>query len=99
IARLEAAEQLLAGVPQPAADGAGAVAQLDLDEQVAVAVGAELLVGDEVDLLDAVAVSKRLHETTDDGGRGSHGSYLDSVVSCQLSVKTGFGPRGGRQSE
>jgi len=73
VARLEGAEQLLAGVPQASADAACAVAQLELEEQVAVAVGPELLVGGEVDLLDIVAVGELLHETSRGGdGWGSH---------------------------
>ena len=52
IAFLEGAEQLLAGVPQAGADGAGAIAQLDLEIEVAVAVGPELFVADEKDLVE-----------------------------------------------
>src|SRR5262249_47528965 len=83
VARLEGAEQRLAGVPQPGANGPRPVAQLQLQEQVAVAVGAELLVDDQVDLLDAVAVGHLLHEAPGWGdGRGTH----ESVVRGPWSV-------------
>ena len=62
VARLEGAKQVLAGVPEPGADGAGAVAQLELQIEIAVAIGPELLVGDEVDVLDAVPIGHLLHE-------------------------------------
>ena len=58
VARLERPGQLLGGVPEPGADGAGLVAEVEVQVQVALAVGPELLVGDEVDLVDRVAVGQ-----------------------------------------
>ena len=52
VAGVERAEERLAGVPQAGADAAGAVAQFELEVQVAVAVGPQLLVRDQVDLLE-----------------------------------------------
>ncbi len=79
VAGLEGAELLVAGVPQAGVDGAGAVAEVGLDVQVAVAVGPQLLVDDEVDLLDGVAVGQLLDETAGHasllGGRDQNGRY------------------------
>ena len=60
VALLEGAELVLGGVPQAGADGAGAVAQLELQEEVALAIGAELLVGDQVDFVESFAVGEEL---------------------------------------
>jgi hypothetical protein len=69
VADLEGAEQVLAGVPQPGVHRAGAVAHVHLQVQVAVAVGAQLLVDDEVHLLDRLAVGQLLHVTPADAHR------------------------------
>ena len=60
--RLEGAEQALGGVPQTGVDGAGAVAQLELQIEIAVAVGPQLLVADQVDLVDGLAVAEFFEE-------------------------------------
>ena len=52
VAVLEVAIVLLAGVPHPGADRAAAVGQFDLQIQVAVAIGPQLLVGGQEDLVD-----------------------------------------------
>src|SRR5262249_9477376 len=86
VAGLEGAELLVAGVPQAGVDGAGAVAQVGLDVQVAVAVGPQLLLNDEVDFLDGVAVGKLLdkaaHESVVPGKNGG-GSVLLTVHSLR----------------
>ena len=61
VARLERAGQALAGVPEPGADAAGLVAELQVEVEVALAVGPELLVGDEVGLVDRISVRKLVH--------------------------------------
>src|SRR5262249_30879593 len=60
IAHLEGAEQVLGRVPQPGIDDARAVSQVRLQVQVAVAVGPELLVGDQEHFLDGVPVGQLL---------------------------------------
>ncbi len=47
VAGVESPREPLAGVPKPRADGAGFVAQLQVEIEVALSIGAELLVGDE----------------------------------------------------
>ena len=44
-------------------DAAGAVAKFQLQEQVAVAIGLQLLVGDEIDFLEVFAIVESFHET------------------------------------
>jgi hypothetical protein len=61
VADVEGAEQRLAGVPEPGVDHPGAVAEVDLDIEVAVAVGPQLLVGDEVNIFDGLAVGQLGH--------------------------------------
>ena len=64
IARLERPGQPLARVPEPGADGARLVAQLQVEVKVALAVGPELLVGDEIDVVDVVPIGELIDETT-----------------------------------
>src|SRR5437868_1279660 len=61
IAGIEGAKQMFAGIPEPGTDRAGSVADLELEIEVAVAVGPELLVRDKEDILKRVAVGKLLH--------------------------------------
>ena len=63
VAHFEGAEEMLTRVPEPGRQRAGAIAQLHLQIQVAVAVGSHLLVGDEEDLLDIVAVGQLLNHS------------------------------------
>ncbi len=58
VAVLEAAIILLAGVPHAGADRAAAVGQFDLQIEIAVAVGAQLLFGRQEDLIDGFLVSQ-----------------------------------------
>ena len=61
IAGLERPGQLFGGVPEPGADAAGLVSQLELKVEVALAVGPELLVGDQVGLVDRISMGKLVH--------------------------------------
>ena len=54
---------MLAGVPETGADAAGPVAQFELEEQVAVAIGSQLLVGDEIDFFQVFAIIQLIHKT------------------------------------
>ncbi len=69
IARLEAVGEGLAGVPEPGADAAGLVAQFQVQVEVALAVGAELFIGDEEDLVDGFAVGELVHIAASHGRR------------------------------
>jgi hypothetical protein len=70
VADVERAEQVLAGVPQPGVHGPAAVADVELQVEVAVAVGPQLLVGHQEDFLDRLAVGQLLHETPCHQGLG-----------------------------
>ena len=63
VARLERASQVLGRVPEPGADAAGLVAQLQVQIEVALAIGPELLVGDQKRLVDRVAMGQLVHVT------------------------------------
>ena len=56
IAGLERPRQLFGGVPEPGADAACLVAQLELEVKIALAVGSKLLVGNQVRLVDRVTM-------------------------------------------
>ena len=71
VARLERPGQLLGGVPEPGADAAGLVAELELEVEVALAVGPELLVGDQEGLVDRISVGQ--------AGSRSGGSCGESI--------------------
>jgi hypothetical protein len=58
IAVLEAAVDLLVGVPEHAGDRAGFVSQPELEVVIPLAVGAELLVGHQEHLVDLLAFDK-----------------------------------------
>ena len=64
VAGLEGPGEPLAGVPEPGTDGAGLVAELQVEVEVPLAVGPELLVGDEEDLVDRIPVGELIDETT-----------------------------------
>ena len=61
VAGLERPRQLFGGVPEPGADAAGLVAELELEVEIALAVGPELLVGDQVGLVDRIPMGKLVH--------------------------------------
>ncbi len=63
ITGLEGAVEVLAGIPQPGADRAGAVAQLELEVEVAVTVGPQLLVHYQVNVVERIAVGKLLDKS------------------------------------
>ena len=63
VADVERLEDRLAGVPLAGVDGAGAVGEIDLEIEVAVAVGPQLLVGHQEDFVDRLAVGQLLDET------------------------------------
>ena len=69
IADIEAAKQVLARVPQAARDRATAVAQLDLQIGIAVAIRPKLLIDDEIHFVDRLAIGKLLDETPCHGFR------------------------------
>src|SRR5262245_33242924 len=64
IADLDMAGLGFADIPQASADGAGALAQLDLQVSITVAVRPPLLVRDQVNFLDRLAVGQLLDETS-----------------------------------
>ena len=64
VARLEGPRQPLAGVPEPCADAPGLVPELQVEVEVPLAVGPELLVGDQVGLVDGVSVDQLIHIAT-----------------------------------
>src|SRR5262249_48929422 len=84
VAVVEASIVVLAGVPHAGVDRARAVAQLDLQVEVAVAVRAQLLFGGEEDLLHLLVVGELADETARVGG---HGRRLLALV-CRLKVGT-----------
>ena len=58
VARLEQASQVLGGVPEACSDAAGLVAQLQVQIEIALAIGPELLVRDQKRLVDRVAMDQ-----------------------------------------
>jgi hypothetical protein len=60
VAHVERLEDRLAGVPLAGVDGAGAVGEVELEVEVAVAVGPQLLVAHQEDLIDRLAVGQLL---------------------------------------
>src|SRR6185312_394896 len=63
----EFAGGLVAGVPQAGRDAPGAVAQFQLQVRVAIAVDAELLIGDEVDFFEVLAIAEVFDEAAAHG--------------------------------
>ena len=72
IARLEQSGQALARVPEPGADGARLVAELEVEIEVALAIGPELLVGDQERLVDRVAMDELIDVATSHAGIDSN---------------------------
>ena len=56
VARLERPRQPLGRVPEPGPDAAGLVAELEVKIEIPLAIGPELLVGDEEHFFDGVAM-------------------------------------------
>ena len=75
VAVLERAVVVLAGVPQPGGDRAAAVGKLQLQIEVAVAVGAQLLIGGQKHLAHLFVVAKLADESSI--GRGGHGGEVE----------------------
>ena len=90
VAGLEGPGQPLAGVPEPGPDGAGLVPELQVEIEVPLAVGPELLVGDEEDLVDRIPVGELIDETTGHargpiiGARRGRGESGDSAHEARL---------------
>ena len=76
VAGVEAARDVVAGVPEPGRDAAGAVAQLQMQVRRAVAVRAQLLFGDEVNLVEVVPIAKLIDEAA---------AHFNSLVRSQES--------------
>src|SRR5689334_22712203 len=62
VAFFKRAKLMLAGVPLPANNAARPIAELDLEVEVAVAIGPELLVADQKNFLQRFAIRQLLHE-------------------------------------
>src|SRR5262245_7331863 len=71
---------MLAGIPLSAGDAAGAIAQLDLQKRVPVAISPQLLVADEENFLQSVSVVKFLHKTP------SHIAYFAQFTKSKLRL-------------
>ena len=82
VAVFEGAVILLAGIPETGGDGAAAIGELELKIEVAVAVGAELLIGGQEDLVHVFVVA----ELADVASEGSGGHW----------ESRGWRPRGRR---
>ena len=91
VAVFEAAVVLLAGVPQPRGDRPAAVRELDLQVEVAVAIGAQLFIGGEKDLVDLLVVAK-LADKASFGGGGHERSRESRVKEAR-----GLAPRDRRK--
>jgi hypothetical protein len=57
IAILEAAEELIIGIPHPGSDAACAISQIHLDVKDAIAVGTQLLVCRQVNFIKRIAIA------------------------------------------
>jgi hypothetical protein len=93
ISLLEPAELVLGGIPHAGADGPRAVAQLYLQIQVAILVGAKLLVRNQVHFVEGFAVYQKLHAAPACGREGgkhfTHAdswSYLDVSFLCMVQT-------------
>ncbi len=82
VARLERARQLLGRVPEPGPDAPRLVAELQLQVEVPLAIGPELLVGDQEDLVDRVPMSQLVDVAT---------AHAHSFQSFPLVAGTGAG--------
>jgi hypothetical protein len=56
VARLERAGEPFAGVPEPGANAPGLVAEFQVEVKVALTIGPELLVGDQVSLVNRITI-------------------------------------------
>ena len=65
VAGVDRVEQVVGGVPEHAGQRPGLVGQAHLQVQIAVAIGAELLVGDEKDLVDLLAFVELVDEAVE----------------------------------
>ena len=64
IAWFEQASQVFGRVPESGTDGSGLVAQLEVQIKIALAIGPELLVGDQESLVDRVAMGQLIDVAT-----------------------------------
>jgi len=94
VAGLERPGELLGGVPESRPHAPGLVAELELEIEVALAVGPKLLVGDQERLVDRISVGELIYVTTSHAG-------IDSVheekVACRARRPARgpiVGPRG-----
>ncbi len=90
ISVVEVAVLRLAGVPHPGTDRTAAIAQFDLQVQIAVAVGAQLLLRCQEHLVDGFLVSELIDETAwhadlDHGNRWKH-----SILGVRRSSHKGW---------
>jgi hypothetical protein len=79
VARFDRVEHAVAGVPEHTGEGAGFVGEAKLEVEIAVAVGAELLIGDEKHLVDVFAFAELVDVTAE--GRHAEG-FRFRVVQC-----------------
>src|SRR5688572_21769118 len=61
VAGVEGAGQPLAGVPEPGVDGPRLVAELQVEVEVPLSVGPQLLIGHEEQVVDRFAVGQLVH--------------------------------------
>src|SRR5262249_10339614 len=74
VPRLERSRQVLRRVPEPGADAAGLVPQLELQIEIPLAIGPELLVGATQDLVDRLPVCQRVDVVSAHASSGHSGS-------------------------
>ena len=86
LALLEGAEQRLGGVPHASAERAGAIAQLDLQIVDAIAIGTQLLVANQEDLVERIAVDELLHRAP---SHGTSRGECERVGRCSLFYVAG----------
>src|SRR5262249_17321929 len=84
IAFVKGAEKMLAGIPESAGDGARAVAELQLQVKIAVAVGAQLLFSEKVYLFFFVAIRQMLNEPP------PHAESLSFLIRSHADQVTGW---------
>ena len=90
VARLDRIEHVVAGVPEHAGQRAGFVGQPQLQIQIAIAIGAELLIGDQEHLIDVFAFAELIDEAAECGhkccssrGQTGPGEYAAEFESPQ----------------
>ena len=89
VAGLEGPGQPFAGVPEPGADAAGLVPELQVEVEVALAIGPELLVGDQEDLVDGVAVGQLIDVAT---------AHAASSIGCGSAERASRRARPGHEA-